>query len=127
MDPRFKEIKKDASIRIRKFYPHFSDYAIKIIQISIPKYMILSDIAIYKGMEWDTFKNNLYAIIKRHKNIFPYSPESIQNIAITNNPHKGSPSVNDCMDDVFTIIPDNVVVFVNQIKINNNWIYLDFD
>jgi hypothetical protein len=64
-------------------------------------------------------------MIKRNKREFPYSPECIQNIAVTNNPFDECPSLDETMDDVFTIIPDNVVVFVNQMKINDKWIYLD--
>lgn len=116
--------KRNAYEYISKAYPKYTEDDIRIVQLSLPTYDIFTTIAIYKDMNWDDFKTQLKILIKRNNDKFPYRANDIQNFGITYSPHEKAPSIDDNKYELYTIIPDNCIVFLNQMKINDEWIFL---
>lgn len=96
-------------------------HMIKVVQVAIFNLDQVFDIGIYLHMSWDNFKAYVFKALKHHKDQLKFDIDKLQDIVLTNNPNLMSPAIDDSSHDLFTIIPDNSIVFISQIKIDCVW------
>lgn len=66
----------------------------------------------------------LFCII--HKNIekFDFTLEDLQDVLVSNSPFHDGPAIHPKHGKPYTIIPDNVTLFINQIKVKDTWQFI---
>lgn len=96
-------------------------HMIKVVQVAIFNLDQVFDIGIYIHMPWDNFKAYVFKALKHHKDQLKFDIDKLQDIVLTNNPNLMSPAIDCSAHDLFTIIPDNSIVFISQIKIDCVW------
>lgn len=94
---------------------------VKVVQLAIFNLDQVFDIGIYKHMPWDMFKAYVFKAIKLHKDQLKFDIDKLQDVIVTNNPNLMSPGIDSSVHDLYTIIPDNSIVFISQIKIDHAW------
>jgi hypothetical protein len=97
---------------------------VKAIQFASLSLGVVCKMGIYRGMTWLFFKNHLMEIIKNKIYEIPFEYEDIQDITITFENGEYTKAIDESKDDVYTMIPDNVVIFLSQIKVNDIWYFI---
>lgn len=96
-------------------------HMIKVVQVAIFNLDQVFDIGIYMHMPWDNFKAYVFKALKQYKEELKFDVNKLQDVVLTNNPNLMTPAIDDSIHDLFTIIPDNSIVFISQIKIDHVW------
>lgn len=96
-------------------------HMIKVVQVAIFNLDQVFDIGVYVHMPWDMFKAYVFKALKIHSDQLKFDIDKLQDIVLTNNPNLMSPGIDTSVHDLYTIIPDNSLVFISQIKIDCVW------
>ena len=114
---------------IRPQYPFLTDASFKIIQFASMPWDTVFESVIVRGATWCELKHNiLYHMSKiTDERAIKIQIESIEDIAISYTPYSDFMKFG-CIDteenDPFTVIADNAIVFLHQIKRKNmGWIF----
>lgn len=124
IDPYYRKTKREAVRRVTRNFPFYTESDVRLICATCISLEISIHLGIHRGMSWQSFKDHLKVFFERHPNSFWFKPEQIQDIGITSNPLDMAPAIDDTKYDLFTVIPDNAMIFLSQIKVNDKWYFI---
>lgn len=107
---------------IGKETPFYNLHDVKLIKFSCIDMDVCFDMGIYRNLQWHLFKLQVMGGLERSKDNCSFEFEKIQDITFTNSPCENSSAIPE-LEEVFTVIADNAMVFLSQIKIDGLWIY----
>ncbi len=114
--------KKHCFHNIVRESPFYSMDDIKMIKLTSLNMKVCYDVGIFRNLRWDLFKVQILNELKTDKDNCSFDIDKIQDLAFTNSPIEKSAAISE-KHDLFAVIPDNVILFISQIKIDNVWIY----
>lgn len=109
--------------KVRQDIPTISEDHVKVVQVACLQLGAAFDIGIYFGMSWNVFKMHALAGLKHHQTEMKLDVDKIQDIVFSNGPHDLSPGIDSTKHDLYVVIPDNSIVFISQIKVENGWVF----
>lgn len=120
----YRARKADAVARICRFFRFYTENDIKLVRIACVPFDIFVDIGIYRGMEWDVFKDHVMVILEANRDKLPFPLESIKDIALSNTPYTRGFAIDDKVHDLFTVVPDDVTMFLLYMFVDTKWLFL---
>jgi hypothetical protein len=120
----FRERRADAVTRVCKVFRFYTDNDIKLVRIVCMPLDIFVDIAIYRAMDWLTFKEHVMVILEANQKKLPFPLEKIKDIALSNYPFFKAPAIDDKVHDLFTVVPDNVTMHLVYMLVENKWLFV---
>ena len=107
-------------------YTHLKENSCRLVKITSFRMNLDFDIGIYRDMTFDLFKKQVILGIKKYSKDdsrigFEYG--ELEDIMFTNYPDELGAAIDFTKNDLFTVLPDNGLVFLSQIKINGLWYF----
>ncbi len=119
-DRRFDARKREVLQRVHQDLQFFTINDVKLVQFACVELDFVIDVGLYRHMEWSVLKGNIKVAMKTRNPKF----ELIEDLCISNNMYDLAPGIDDSKHDLFTVIPDNSIIFLSQIKIDGMWMFL---
>lgn len=120
---KYRMRKNQCYLSVVSEYPHFTKDCVKLIQVATLSLDMTFDMGIYRNMKWSVFKDNIMTALKTSQDKLDFQFDRIQDVAITNNPNELSPAIDTFKNDLFTVVADNSIVFLSQLKVDDVWIF----
>jgi hypothetical protein len=122
-DKKHNQRKKDTWQGVIKDCPYYTIDDVKVIQVTILTLNLTFDVGIYRNMKWSVLKGNVFTVLNENKDRIEFNVDDIEDILFTNTPYELSPAIDTTKHDAFTILADNAIVFLSQMKIDGVWIF----
>lgn len=117
----YRSFKKESVRVIQEVLPTYGDNDVRLIQIVNLNHDIIVHMGIFKDMAWGMFKQHLGTILERYEDKLPFDVKKVEDVAITHIPVEIASAIDDSKHDLFTVVPDNAIVFFNQVKVDGTW------
>ena len=120
---KHRDLKADVFKRVQEEYTFYTPSDVKLIQVRVLSLDLLFDAGIHNNMKWSFLTKTIISGLKTKENEMPFSCDQIQDILVTNQPFETAPAIDPSILQPFTAIPDNAIVYISQLKVDDHWIY----